>query len=308
MKPLKGVMALTYTALNKNFTLNEDAVRREIDWVIEKGATGIWPGGYAGEWPQLDEEMRKRHLEVCLDQATKNGEVFCAAGCNASGTIQAIQLVNYAEDLGYDCAWISPPTPRKATEEEIIAHYEMILEKTKLPLALYNCYPAGSYMNPKLIAHLAAMDGRIIAIKEIVGDYCHIVGLYNEGVNEKMSIFGVEWNMLPHLILGAAGTLAGSDWIPVVLAVYQAFKGGDMVKAWELQRAIVAQSPLLIPHAAGLTMGVQATHSGIGYLKARFSIMSGIDIGPPMPPYKPASSDEIERARKGIEKIDSMMR
>jgi len=35
MKPLEGIMALTYTPFNEDFTLNEDAVRQEIDWVIK---------------------------------------------------------------------------------------------------------------------------------------------------------------------------------------------------------------------------------------------------------------------------------
>jgi len=56
MRFLEGVMALTYSPLHENYGLNEEAVRREIDWVIQKGATGIWPGGYAGQWPELDEE------------------------------------------------------------------------------------------------------------------------------------------------------------------------------------------------------------------------------------------------------------
>jgi len=305
MKPLEGVMALTYTALNKNFTLNEDAVRKEIDWVIERGATGIWPGGYAGEWPQLDEEMRKKHLEACISQA--KDRAFCAAGCHATSTIQAIRLVNHADKLGYDCAWISPPTPRRASEEEVFEHYTMILDETHLPIALYNSYPTGIYMTPRLIAKLASMNDRIIAMKAVVGDFCHIAGLYNEGVHKELRIFGVEWNMLPHLILGAAGTLAGSDWIPVVTPAYKAFTSGDMDRAWELQKAIVEQAPLLIPQTAGLFLGSKVVHSGIGYMKARFSIISGIDIGPPMPPYKPASKDEIERARKGIEKLRSMI-
>jgi 4-hydroxy-tetrahydrodipicolinate synthase len=305
MKPLKGVMALTYTPLEQDYSLNEDAVRREIDWVIEHGATGIWPESYSGEWPQLDEETRKRHLKVVIRHA--GDKVFCAAGCHSTNTLQAIRLANYAEEIGYDCAWICPPTPRKASEEEIYDHYEMILDKTRLPIGLYNSYPAGTYMSPKFIAKLAQMSERFITMKEPVSDFCHIAGLYHEGVQERISIFGVEWNMLPHLILGAKGTVAGSDWIPVVFAVDHAFQHGDMQKAWQLQKAIVDQSPLLIPHTAGMALGSRVEHSNVGYMKVRFSIMSGIDMGPPMPPYCRASEAEIARARQGIEKIESLL-
>lgn len=302
-KPLEGVMALTFTALNKDYSLNEAAVRREIDWVIEKGATGIWPGGYVAEWPQLDEEVRKRYFRVSIDHA--KDKVFCAAGCHATSTLQAIRLVNYVEELGYDCAWISPTTPRKTSEDEIYEHYKMILDKTRLPIAIYNSYPIGTYMSPRFIAKLARMSGRIIAMKALVGDFCHIVGLYNEGVHKNLKIFGVEWNMLPHLMLGASGAVVGSTWVPLAVATYKAFKSGNIEKAWELQKRMVEQSPLLVPLTAAMALGSKVEHSGIGYQKAKFSILSGIDMGPPMPPYKPASEAELEKARQEIEKLKS---
>jgi 4-hydroxy-tetrahydrodipicolinate synthase len=304
-KPIEGVMALPYTALHKDFSLNEDAVRQEIDWVIEKGATGIWPGGYAGHWPELEEEVRKRHLKICIEHA--GGRVFCAAGCHATNTLQTIRLANYAEKIGYDCAWISPTIPRKATDEEVYEHHRLVIEETSIPIALYDSSPVGSYMTPDLISRIVETSDRFIAMKAIVSDMVHIASLYNLGVDKRTSIMGVEWNMLPHLVLGAAGALGGSDWIPAMCVIYEAFKAGDMARAWEVQKAIVEQSPLLIPRTASLAMGSRIDHSGIGYLKCRFSLQSGIDIGPPMPPYHPASEKEIEKAKKGIRKIEALI-
>jgi 4-hydroxy-tetrahydrodipicolinate synthase len=305
MKPLEGIMALTYTPLKEDYSLNEDAARREIDWVIQRGAKGIWPGGYAGQWPELDEQVRKRHLKVCIDHA--KGRVYCAAGCHATNTLQTIRLANYAEEIGYDCAWVSPTIPRKATDDEIYEHHRLILDHTGIPIALYDSSPVGSYMSPELISRIVGISDRIIAMKAIVGDFVHMASLYYLGVDKKISILGVEWNMLPHLLLGAPGALGGSDWVPVMCATFEAFKAGKMARAWELQKAIAAQSPLLIPRTASLAMGNRIDHSGIAYLKSRFSLMSGIDIGPPMPPYRPASEAEIEKARKGIHIVEALI-
>ncbi len=305
MTRLEGIMALTYTPLNEDYSLNEDAVRLEIDWVIEKGATGIWPGGYAGQRPELDEEVRKRHLKVCIDHA--KDRVFCAAGCHATHILQTIRLANYAEEIGYDCAWISPTTPRKATEDEILHHHKSVVEQTTIPIALYDSSPAGSYMSPELIARIVEMGPRMIAMKAIVGDIVHIASLYHLEVDKRISILGVEWNMPPHLLLGAPGAMGGSDWIPAMQATYEAFKSGNTNRAWKLQKAIAARSPLLIPRTASSTTGSKIDHSGIGYLKARFSMMSGIDIGPPMPPHRPASEAEVEKAKKGIHALEALI-
>ncbi len=56
-----------------------------------------------------------------------------------------------------------------------------------------------------------------------------------------------------------------------------------------------------------MAMGSRIDHSAVGYMKAKFSIMSGIDIGPPMPPYQAASESEIQKARSGIEKIKKIL-
>ena len=305
MKPLHGIMALTYTPFREDYSLNEEAVRREIDWVIERGATGIWPGTYAGQWPEMEEGVRKRHLKVVIDHAGQR--VLCAAGCHGTNTLQTIRLVNYAEEIGYDCAWISPTVPRKATEEEVYVHHKMVLKETSLPIALYDSSPVGTYMGPDLIARIVAMSDRFIAMKAIVSDVCHMAGLYNLGLAEKLAIFGVEWNMLPHLLLGAAGAMGGSDWIPVMQATYRAFKAGDMKRAWDLQKEIASQSPLLIPRIAAMAMGARMDHSAVGYMKAKFSIMSGIDMGPPIPPYLPASEEEIEKAKRGIARLNQII-
>ena len=304
MKPLEGIMALTYTPFNEDFTLNEAAVRAEIDWVINQGATGIWPGTYAGQWPEMDESVRTRHLEVCIDHA--GDRVFCAAGCHATNTLTTIRLANYAEKLGYDCAWVSPTVPRRTTDEEVYEHHRMIFENTSIPIALYDSSPVGTYMAPTLIKRIAELSDNIVAMKAIVSDICHIASLYHLGLNERFAIFGVEWNMLPHLELGAPGAMGGSDWIPMMKAVYDAFKDGDMDKAWHLQQIIITQSPLLIPRTAAMAMGSRIDHSVVGYMKAKFYHMSGIDMGPPLPPYKPATEAEHEKAKKAVAKLNKI--
>ena len=90
-------------------------------------------------------------------------------------------------------------------------------------------------------------------------------------------------------------------------SLYEAFKAGRLARAWELQKAIALQSPFLIPRTASSVMGSRIDHSGVGYLKARFSLMSGIEIGPPMPPYLQASPAEMEKAGKGIRKIETLL-
>jgi dihydrodipicolinate synthase/N-acetylneuraminate lyase len=180
----------------------------------------------------------------------------------------------------------------------------MIFDNTGIPIALYDSSPVGTYMAPALIKRIASLTDRIIAMKAIVSDICHIAGMYYLGIGEQFPILGVEWNMVPHLQFGAPGALGGSDWIPIMAAVYDAFKKGDMEKAWHLQQIIISQSPLLIPRTAGMAMGSRIDHSVVGYMKAKFFHMSGIDLGPPLPPYQPASDAENEKAKQAVAQLN----
>ena len=301
MKELKGVMALTYSALNADYTLNENGVRQEIDWVVAQGAGGIWPGGYAANWPELTEEQKRQLLKVTIDHAGK--QLYLAAGCHATNTLETIRLVNYAEKLGYDCAWISPTLPRKSTDAEILRHHRMVIENSGIAIAIYDSSPITNYLSPRLIADIVGLSDRIVAMKAIVGDIGHIAGLHNGTIDAQVRIFGIESNMLEHMMLGSPGGMGGSEWIPILCALYRAFCAGDMARAWSLQKTILAQCPLILPRAASQAMGGHVAHSGIGFMKEKFKQISGIDLGPPIPPHQAAGPEEVAKARADIEAL-----
>ena len=59
---IKGIHLLFITPLKEDYSLNEEAVREEVEWCVQNGLQGIWAGGYIGEWNYLEEEMKKRKV------------------------------------------------------------------------------------------------------------------------------------------------------------------------------------------------------------------------------------------------------
>jgi len=299
---LDGVGVLMVTPLNKDYTLNEDSVRKQIDWTIDKGATSMWPSGYIGEWPQLDTELRKRYFEVCVEQA--KGRAWVAAGCHATKLNEVVELVNHAEKVGCALAWVCPMTPRRPTEDELVAQYQYIIDRTSLPLALYNSYPTGVYMHAELMMRIASLSERIVAIKDSVGDFAHIATIYHAGLGKKVSFFGTAYIMMPHMIWGSSGVLASPFSVPMAVAAYEAFRNKDMDRAWALQSRMTNERPLLaMPAIANMVPGASITSSTIGYHKAKASMVLGIEMGPPAPPYAPATEADIENIKKSIEEF-----
>ncbi len=298
---LDGVGVLMITPLNHDYTLNEDAVRKQIDWVIAEGATSIWPSGFVGEWPQLDEELRKRYFEVCADQV--KDRAWVAAGCHGTNLNEVVRLVNHAAKAGCDVAWISPVCVRKPTDDEIIAQYQYILDRTTIPLGVYNAFYTGTAMDADLLMRIACLDDRIALLKDSNGDFVHIATLYAKGLGEKISSFGINFTMFPHLAWGGAGILSSPHATPLAVSGYNAMMNNDFKKALELQFQMCNEWPLrVIPVVSSMVPGTRVTTSGIGLEKAKTSMVLGIEMGPPAPPYVPASEAEIDIIRKDIEK------
>jgi 4-hydroxy-tetrahydrodipicolinate synthase len=303
LRSMEGAADLTTTPLNQDYTLNEEALRKEVDWVIESGATSLWIRGFVGEWPSLGTEVSERLFEVAADQA--RGRAWVGAGCHSTNLPEVIRLVNHAEKVGCDFAWVCPMNPRRLTEDEAVAQYQYILDRTSLPLGVYNAYYVGTYMNAEVLMRIASLSDRLVTIKETVSDVCHTHTLYRVGLHKKVRLFGACFNAMEHLILGGAGFMGPTYMVRAEVALYKAFKDGDMERAWALQDQLVDEPPfvmLLIPGLAALSIGAKIPSSGIGYYKAKNSIVLGIDMGPPAPPYMPATEADIKQIKKIAEK------
>ena len=64
---LEGVIPALVTPFDEHEEFNEEAYRRLIDWLIERGVTGVVPCGTTGEFSMMTRDERRRVLEVCVD-------------------------------------------------------------------------------------------------------------------------------------------------------------------------------------------------------------------------------------------------
>src|SRR5437867_1782431 len=240
MKEIKGVLCLLVTPLTEKYQLNEDALRREIDWVIENGGDGIIPMGSVGEFTHLASEERKKILEICIDQV--GTKTLTVAGTSADTTHQAIEYTKYAEELGYDGAIIIPPYYWRATEEEVQSHYRMISEATKrIQLAIYNNPKLSKFeMSTKFIRKLAEID-RVTALKDSEEDITRTLFL-----SDKLAVLRTPVWFLYGLLTGGAGGTISPFAIPSCAKIYKWFREGKLADALELQKKVSLTKPFTI--------------------------------------------------------------
>ncbi len=284
--PLEGVMALPSTPLNNDYSLNEDAIRRQVDWYIDQGAAGLWVDGFFAECNQIDEMVRRRAHEVFIEAA--RGRVFMGAGCYGINPFQSIRLANHAADLGYDMAWM--PTPWKVPEEEIFQFFKIIHDNTRIRLGIYNTDGLGVYLRPALVARIAELE-RMLCMKDTTQDFAHICGLANLGVFKRLKVFPTRAFVI-YMKLGAAGLLAAPARFKQTREIYNMFKNGDEDGAFKKEVASEGAAQAVFVRLSSWAWGAPRTRSTNGWSKAVSGMSMGVDLGPPMAPGLPLSDAE----------------
>ena len=73
---LKGIYTPGLATFLDDGGINEGELRRMINWLIEKGVSGLYPNGSTGEFIRLSFEERKR----VIYRRGGNARQFCSAG------------------------------------------------------------------------------------------------------------------------------------------------------------------------------------------------------------------------------------
>ncbi|HEX2840259.1 4-hydroxy-tetrahydrodipicolinate synthase [Hyphomicrobium sp.] len=120
----------------KNGLVDEEALRRFVDWQITEGTHGLVPTGTTGESPTLNFDEHKRVIEITVEAA--RGRVPVIAGTGSNSTDEAIELSIYAEKVGSDGLLIVNPYYNKPTQEGLYQHFKAINDKVGIPILIYN--------------------------------------------------------------------------------------------------------------------------------------------------------------------------
>jgi len=134
----------------KNGKIDEDALKKLIEFQIENGTHGIVPCGTTGESPTLSHEEHEYVIELTVKAVGKRVPVVAGTGSNS--TKEAIRLTRFAEQIGVDAALLVVPYYNKPTQEGLYLHFKQIASQVRIPLILYNIPGrSGVNLNPETI-------------------------------------------------------------------------------------------------------------------------------------------------------------
>lgn len=145
----------------KNGLLDEDALRRLVEWQIAEGTHGLVPTGTTGESPTLNFDEHKKVIDITIEVA--RGRVPVIAGTGSNATDEAIELSVHAEKSGADGILIVNPYYNKPTQEGLYLHFKAINDKVGIPIVIYNI-PGRTNVDMSV-----ATMARVFELKNVVG-------------------------------------------------------------------------------------------------------------------------------------------
>ena len=200
-----GVATALITPLTEE-GVDFEAFGKLIDWQIEEGVQALVIAGTTGEGSTLTDEEHRAVLKYSVERTA--GRVPIIAGTGSNDTAYAVDLTEYACEVGCDAMLVVTPYYNKATQKGLIKMYETIADASTKPLILYNV-PSRTGVNIEPATYLALADNPMIAgIKEANGNISKIVETFAL-VGDRLDIYsGNDDQVVPILSLGGKGVIS----------------------------------------------------------------------------------------------------
>lgn len=244
---LKGIIVPLITPMTETGEIDKQGTVWLINFLIDKGISGLLIGGTTGEGPLLSLQERFFLAETVVKAVNHRIPVIVQAG--SITTLQTIQLAQHADKTGADGIAIIPPYFYRLQEEAIVTHYQTVIESVpNLPVFLYN--------NPFVLANELSYS----IVKRLSDDFKNVVGIKDSSGNlgflaacnllrneEFITFMGNDKFILPALSMGIDGCVSGNaNVVPELFVnIFDALQAQDIEKANNLHKEIEAVIPIL---------------------------------------------------------------
>lgn len=290
---LAGAYAALVTPLTEKGELNQEALGKLLDHVINGGVDGISVLGSTGESASLSPRLRLQVVREAVNLG--RGRVLMAAGIADSSTEATIEQISAFAEAGLDLVLVCPPFYYPPQQEEVARFYEEVAVRTSLPIVLYNIPHFTKVRIEPTTATRLARDGRIVGIKDSSRDFDYLLTLLQrrDPGSGFAILTGSDTQLVAALVSGADGTWAASLNVAPGLDVeiLAASARGD----WETARRLQSKVIQLVSACRRGTFPA-------GW-KAALELL-GIEAGPPVFPTTPLAGEELAALQRQLEALD----
>src|SRR5512140_3647755 len=209
-----------------------------VNWLVEKGVSGLYPNGSTGEFIRLSFEERKRVIQIVVEE--NRGRVPILAGAAESNLTMIMDACQTYADLGCVAVSITGPYYYKVSQESIEHFFRELARRSPIDIVLYNIPQFANEISVPVVTRLALDCPRIVGIKDSSRDFPRFLNTLQAIKPQRPDfscLIGCEEILFPSLFMGGdGGTIAPSGVVPeVVMKLYGEFLDGHLEEAKRIQ-------------------------------------------------------------------------
>jgi 4-hydroxy-tetrahydrodipicolinate synthase len=238
---IAGVLPVVNTPFLDDDSIDYESLPRQIEWAFAKGAHGYCTG-MVSELLRLTREERIELNEALAEMNAGHG-IFIA-GVGAESTRQAIEYAQAAEDSGSDAIMAIPPISTALPPNELLRYFSTLAEHVDLPLVVQD---ASSYVGQPIpldvcIELLEEFGEDKILFKPEANPVGPNLSALRDSTDGRARIFdgsgGI--SLVDCYRRGIAGTMPGMEFLPGIVALWNALELGDERATYDLYLPICA--------------------------------------------------------------------
>ena len=235
----RGVYCVVQTPLDEKDNIDNDVLKREIDWLITCGVKGLVLA-MVSEVMRFTAEERRGQWQSVLKIINKRVPLIVSVG--GESTAIATALARSAQADGATALMATPPASFPATSSEIYTYYSAIIESVKIPLIVQD---ASNYMGQpldlQLYGDLIKKYGTDrVQFKPEAKPVKERAAALQEIANGKAKIFegqsGID--LLDTHPLGLMGTMPGGEIPWAIIKLWDCLENNDLELAQSIHNLV----------------------------------------------------------------------
>lgn len=234
-----GSIVAMITPFDEMNKIDEEGIKKLVEFHIKNGTDAIVPCGTTGESPTLSHEEHKKVIELTIKSVA--GRIPVIAGTGSNSTAEALELTASAREMGADGVLLVMPYYNKPTQKGLYEHFKTIVTQIDIPAIIYNIPSrAGVNLLPSTLAELAELKN-IVGVKEASGNLEQMAEIMYLCKDKITLLSGDDKIILPVMSIGGKGVISVvANIIPdKVSLLIKAYQDGDYQQALDLFQRLV---------------------------------------------------------------------